>query len=344
MTKNPTMREIARIAGVSLSSVSLVLNNKPNVTPEMRERVLNAASTLGYRHRVAGNTPLVTTLSTVGLLTKRRQDDQLIVNPFYSYIIDGVERECQRNNINLMYANVEVDERNHALSWPAMLLNDMVDGVIIVGAFLEQAISDISMRLGRSIVLVDAYTSVNTVFDSVVIDNLGGAIKAVSHLIENNHRHIGLIGSNPDSYPSVLERRQGYLLALAQAGIHDTYIEDGYLNRQEAFEATIRLLHKSPQITAIFACNDETAIGAINAIRHTGLRVPEDVSVVGFDDIDLAQEVIPPLTTIHVDKVLMGTMALRLLRDRIDDMDKAAIKTVVSTQLITRSSVRYFED
>jgi len=310
----------------------------------MRERVLEAALRLGYRQKFIGNSPVASGLTTVGVLTKRRKSDQLISNPFYSYVMDGIERECQRNNINLMYANVEVDERNRTLSWPAMLLNELVDGVIVVGAFLEEAIADISRRTGKNIVLVDAYTSDDTMFDTVVLDNFGGAVKAVTHLLENGHQHIGLIGSNPNSYPSVLERRMGYFAALAQYGIQQTYTEDGMLERPDAFEATIRLLRRFPQITAIFACNDETAFGVMNAARSLGYRVPDDISIIGFDDIDLAQEVMPSLTTIHVDKVLMGTMALRMLRDRVNDEQKAAIKTVITTQLIIRESVRPIED
>src|SRR5262245_38566025 len=129
MPKNPTMRDIASAADVSLSTVSYVLNNRANVSPEMRERVLKAASDLGYRQKIVSNSPVAHGLATVGVLTKRRKGDQMTGNPFYSYIIDGVEHECQRHSINLMYANVEVDERNRTLNWPAMLLNDSVDGV-----------------------------------------------------------------------------------------------------------------------------------------------------------------------------------------------------------------------
>lgn len=344
MSKNPTLRDIARAADVSLSTVSYVLNNRANVSPEMRERVLKAASDLGYRQKIVSSSPILSGISTVGVLTRRRTGDLLSSNPFYSHIIDGVEHECQRHNINLMYANVEVDERNRTRNWPAMLVNELVDGVIVVGAFLEEAIADISRRAGRNMVLVDAYTSDDTAFDTVVMDNFGGAMAAVTHLIHHGHQHIGLIGSNPDSYPSVLERRRGYLAALAQHGISATYIEEGILDRPEAFESTIRLLRHEPQITAIFACNDNTAIGAMNAVRQLGLDVPRDVSIVGFDDIDLAQEVQPPLTTVHVDKVLMGTMALRLLRDRASEPERAAIKTVITTQIITRESVHTLVD
>ena len=340
MAKKPTFRDIAEHADVALSTVSQVLNNKPNVSAEMRQRVLTAADELGYRQKVEVNRPDKSKLSTVGLLTKSRHNDILIVNPFYSYVIAGAERECQRHNINLMYANIEVDENNNALNWPAMLLDEIVDGMIVVGTFLQETIADISRRAGRNIVLVDAYTSNEAAFDSVLIDNFGGAFNAVSHLIANGHQHIGLVGSHKGTYPSIAERRKGYVAAMIDAGFEQTYIEESTLDRADGFQATIRLLRRHPEITAIFACNDNCAIGVMNAVREMGLDIPGDVSVAGFDDIDLAQEVTPSLTTIHVDKVLMGALALRHLRDRVEDPDHAALKTLVSTLLIERESVR----
>jgi LacI family transcriptional regulator len=340
VSKKPTLRDIAEQADVALSTVSQVLNNKPNVSAETRRRVLKVAAEIGYRQKVASNGPLASQLSTVGLLTKSLDGDPLIVNPFYSYIIAGVDRECQRDNIHLMYANMEVDARNHVLNLPAMLLDEVLDGVIIIGALLEETITHISRRVGRNIVLIDAYTSDGVAFDSVLIDNFRGAFAAVSHLIENGHRKIGLIGSCPDSYPSIIERRHGYLAALEHHGITETYIEDSELSRLDAFQATLRLIKRSPEITAIFACNDNVALGVMNALHEAGMVVPRDVSLVGFDDIDCAQEVVPPLTTVHVDKVLIGVMAVRHLRDRAEDPNRPAVKTLISTQLIQRGSVK----
>ncbi|MFN8528432.1 MAG: LacI family DNA-binding transcriptional regulator [Anaerolineae bacterium] len=344
MPKNPTLREIAARADVALSTVSQVLNNKANVSPEMRERVLEAAEALGYRQRVTTSAVVKNELSTVGVLTRRIEGEPLTVNPFYSPVIAGIEHECQRHGMNLMYANLEVDARSRTASYPAMLLNELIGGVIVIGAFLDSAIADISRRAGRNIVLVDSYTEQDGAFDRVVIDNFNGALTAVSHLISRGHHHIGLIGSSPDSYPSIAERRRGYFAALARAGINAddsaAYVETGELKRRDAFEATLRLLRRAPEVTAIFACNDETAFGVMSAARHLGRSIPEDLSVIGFDDIDLAQEVIPPLTTLHVDKVLMGTMALRMLRDRATDPQRAAITTVINTQLIARGTVR----
>lgn len=340
MARKPTLRDIARQADVALSTVSQVLNNKAGVSPELRQRVLEAANELGYRQKISIDSPLSSELSVIGILTKRHVSEPPQINPFYTYVILGAERECQRLNISMMYATVEVDEDSHALNWPAMLLDQRVDGVIVVGTFLEETISHISHQAGQRIVLVDAYASELNAFDSVLIDNYGGALTAVRHLIDNGHQHIGLIGTHECSYPSILERRQGYLDALRLAGIQDQYIEDSWLTREDAVQATMRLMSRAPHLTAIFAANDNCAIGVVNALKSTGRRVPQDISVIGFDDIDLAQEFVPTLTTIHVDKVLMGALAVRHLRDRSDFPDRATLRTVVSTQLIARESVR----
>ena len=339
MGKKPTLRDIAKAADVALSTVSQTLNNKPGVSPEMRQHILQVANDLGYRPRISVENPQMIDLKTIGLLTKRRNGDALVINPFYSYIIAGAERECTRHDISLMYANIEVDEHNRALSLPAMLLDERVDGVIVVGAFLEETIAHISQRASQNVVLVDAYTSNGNAFDSVLIDNMSGAMTAVNYLLERGHRNIGLIGSDPRSYPSIVERRQGYIATLAQHGLN-TFIEDGALLREDAYDAAQRLMTRAPEITAILACNDNVAIGVMNALHDNGLTVPDDVSVVGFDDIDLAQEVTPALSTMHVDKVLMGSMAVRHLIDRRVQPERTPVKTLISTHLIERDSVR----
>lgn len=338
MNRRPTLREIAEYADVALSTVSQVLNNKPNVSPEMRHRVLSAASNLGYRSKFSSESLLSTDIKTIGLLTKQRNGDPLNINPFYSHIIAGAESECRRQNISLMYANIEVDEHNHAISLPSMLLEERVDGVIVLGAFLEETLGHISTRASQ-IVLVDAYTSDEDEFDKVLVDNVSGAMKAVKHLIALGHGAIGLIGSELDSYPSIMERRQGYLTALAQHNLKP-FVEDSALVREDAYEATQRLIARAPEITAILACNDNVAIGVMNALHNLGLSVPDDVSVIGFDNIDLARELKPALTTMHVDKVLMGVVAVRHLMDRAANPNRAALKTLVSTQVIERETVR----
>ncbi len=335
-----TLRDVAKLAGVSLGTASQALRNKPSVTAATRARVLEAAAALGYQAQIRAATPTTAPLSVIGMIVKQDASGLMPVNPFYSYVLAGVERECQRENLSLMYANVVVDALNRPVSFPPMLLDRRIDGILVVGAFLEDAIGQIRQMANKPLVLIDAYAP-GLPFDSIVADNVNGAYAAVYYLITQGHTRIGLVGSTPDAYPSIRERRRGYCRALKHHGIEELlYIEDSALTREAGYEATIRLLQRLPRITALFACNDNVAVGALNAAHDSGLDVPGDLSIVGFDDIDLAQEVRPALTTVHVDKVLMGALAVRQLRDRAESLGRPALTTALSTQLIVRESVR----
>lgn len=335
----PTLRTVAQRAGVSLGTASNVINNRANVSPQTRARVLEAASELGYAVQARIASPLCPPLSVIGTIGKIDDGESLSINPFYSYVLAGIERECQRHNLSLMYANIEVDKLNRPTGLPPMLLDNQVDGVLIVGTFLQDTIHLIGQQVNKPVVLVDAYAP-SSRFDSVVIDNINGAFTAVRFLIEKGHTKIGLIGSIPDAYPSIRERRKGYLRALKQYGISQEYIEDGPLNREGGYDSTCKLLQRAPQLTAIFACNDEVAVGVLNAARDMGRGVPYDLSVIGFDDIDLARQITPALTTVHVEKMLLGTLAVRHLKDRAENPDRPALITAVSTQIVVRDSVR----
>jgi LacI family transcriptional regulator len=333
-----TLRDVANMAGVSIGTASQALNNRPNVSSETRARVVDAATTLGYEARKIPAAPCDSPLSVVGMLTKHDYGLEMTVNPFYSHIQAGIESECRRRNLSLMYASIEVDLSNRPVFWPAMISEQRVDGLILMGTFIEDTIGMIRQQAGAPIVLLDSYAP-NFPFDSVVIDNMGGSMSAVKYLIDNGHRHIGLIGTNPMSPPGVLERRTGYLKALEAAGIRDTYIEDSMLTRMNAVEATRRLLARAPQVTAIFTANDDTAIGVLNSADELSLQVPGELSVIGFDNIDLAREVKPSLTTIHVQKTWMGALGVRFLLERAMNPDQPKLTVSVATDLIARETV-----
>jgi LacI family transcriptional regulator len=177
-------------------------------------------------------------------------------------------------------------------------------------------------------------------FDSVVIDNVPAAISAVEYLIEQGHTKIGLIGWNEQSPPSVQERKQGYCRALAKHGIEDVIIQPSAIKRREqGSDALYKLLARRPDVTAIFACNDLVALGALSAAREMKLDIPNDFSVIGFDDIDLAQVVTPPLTTVHVYKAWLGALSVRQLVVRAQALEQPKQTIMVSTQLIIRESV-----
>ncbi|MCC7207928.1 MAG: LacI family DNA-binding transcriptional regulator [Anaerolineae bacterium] len=329
MVEKATIRDIARLAGVSVGTASHALNNKAGVAEATRARVLEVARNLGYQ-------PPSTTSTSIGVLMKRDRYAHFAIDPFYSYVFAGAERECQRQKINLMYASVEAESLD--TSWPPFMFDNQLMGLLIVGPFPEESIRQIQEKWGHAAVLVDAYAP-QLAYDSVLAESQKGAYQAISYLIEQGHQHIGLVGSHPAGYASVLERREGYQRALAAHGIADVYIEDSPLIREAVYEATRRLLERAPQVTALFACNDNVAIGAMNAATDMGRSLPDDLSIIGFDDIDLAKEVNPALTTVRVDKMAMGELAVQHLLDRLEHPVRPTLVTLLRTELVVRASV-----
>jgi LacI family transcriptional regulator len=338
MAHSIKLQDVAKLAGVSIGTASQALNNRPSVAQDTRIRVVDAARTLGYPlketidHNV-GASPL----STIGLLTKHDYGFPFEVNTFYSYIQAGVESECRRRNLGLMFANIEVDPGNHPVVWPTMVTEQRVDGLILAGAFIENTIGLLGQRVDIPMVLVDSYAP-HLPFDSVMIENISGATRAIEYLVAEGHTHIGIIGWKKSSPPSIQERFAGYNHALEAHHISTRYIEESGLNREEGYRAMTQLLQRAPEVTAVFACNDLTAIGAIHATRDLGITVPGDLSIIGFDNIDMAREITPPLTTIHVYKTWLGIFAVRQLLARALNPDQPKTITTIMTDLVVRES------
>ena len=335
-----TLQDVAKLAGVSVGTASQALNNNPKVTSETRSRVIDAARTLGYifkekREYSASKQPEI---SVIGVLSKHDIGDVTLTNPFYSHVIAGIEAECRRLGIGLMISSIEVDLQNRPVEWPAMLDNEMVNGLIFIGTQLEDTAQAVKQRLNVPTILVDSYAP-NLQFDSILTDNYQGAEIAVRHLIDLGHRHIGLLGSKERSVPSIAERRKAYIDVMKAHGLFDArYIINSELYRPGVHQAALTLLREHPEITAFFACNDDTAAGAIAAAQEMGLELPKDISVIGFDNIALASELSPPLTTIHVHKNWMGILGVRFLLERAANPEKPKSTTLVSTQLVIRES------
>lgn len=338
MAQRVTLETIARASGVSLATVSLVLRDKPGIHAETRRRVLGAARQLGYQRKPA-ELLVPPALQQIGVLIRSRADDLPQTNPFYAPVLAGIEAICRKQQINMLYATVPVDEDNHPQELPRMLMEDQLDGLLLVGAFVDATITRLMQRRAIPTVLVDSYAADNS-YDSVVSDNFRGAYQAVAYLIRNGHQHIGMAGSLPRGYPSIAERRRGYLQALGDHGQAEPYFADCHFNPSEAVVSTQALLRRAPQITALFCANDHMAVSAAQAARALGLRLPEDLSIIGFDDIELSAHVLPPLTTMQVDKVGMGRMAVQLLANRAEQPAAGGVTLMLRPTLIERQSVR----
>jgi DNA-binding LacI/PurR family transcriptional regulator len=333
-----TISNIAQKSGVSPATVSLVLNNKPGVSTTTRARVLEVAEMLGYPLRPASASSRANRLSTLGMIVKTDSYRAPYENPFYSRIIMGIEDACRSNGIVLLFSTLPVDTQNRPAETPTLLNHNNVDGLLMVGTLVDETIMSTYSRHTLPIVLVDAYSSAEN-FDAVITDNFGAAYQAVEYLIKKGHQHIGLVGGEPNGYPSLRDRYNGYVRAIKENAIAKTYIADFNINNTKGYDEVTLLLKENPQITALFCINDEVAVTSMRAAHEIGRRIPLDLSVVGYDDIYLAQNVSPALTTMHVDTIAMGRAAVQLLNFRLDNPDTALMTLTIRPNLIERGSV-----
>lgn len=336
--KMTTIREVATKAGVSISTVSHVINETRFVSDETRSRVLAAMDELNYRpNRLAGSLRRKDKrTNTLGLLIPDS------TNPFFSEVLRGAEDACFEAGFNIVLCNSDGDSEKE-LNYINVLLSKQVDGIMLVSAGSHQASLELISRRNAYAIMVDREVE-GTQLDSVVIDNdLGGYI-ATQYLLELGHEEIGCI-TGPSLLTPSAKRVEGYRRALEDAGIpvNEQFIVPGDFRAKSGYTATKTLLDLSQRPTAIFTCNDMMAVGALCAIYESGLRVPDDISVVGFDDITLATFTVPPLTTVAQPSYEMGLLAAELMIQRLQDPSQPPQQKVLRAALVIRSSCQIRE-
>lgn len=326
-------KDVAERAGVSVATVSYVVNNGPRaVSPEARGRVESAIAELGYYPNELARSLRLQQSSTIGAVVPR------MTNPVYAEIIRDLENVCSKQGYLVMLCNTE-RQPDREKKLVQMLRAKQVDGVVITPhAEPEKLIEPLLKARIPVVVLEHDIPGVHC----IGIDELHGGFIATQHLLELGHRRIALLKHKPTSALST-RRSLGYAYALEQAGLTpdlSLIIEcDG--THQAGDVATRRLLKQKHPPTAIVAHNDVLAIGALHAIRSVGLSVPEDVSVVGYDDIASAAYLEPPLTTVRSPKAQMGALAGQTLLELIRDSESLAPGMVtLPVELIVRESTR----
>lgn len=336
----PTLADVADAAGVSTAAASLALRGKVGVSDATRERVVEAARSLGYSP-AARSSRQHHRPRTIGLVVKTIHDGSPEADHFYGPVIAGIEESCRAMGLNLMFSTMQVDQHSYPLEIPRIVSDHTCDGLVVVGAQLSEG-SAAAFRTAPPCVLVDGY-STGDAFDSVTIDNVGGAGVATQHLLSLGRRNIAILGTEPDAFPSIVERRTGYERALAAEGLACHYIDAPYLEPDLAGEAGAAYLRAHPQIDAIFCSNDNVALSLVRSAREAGISVPGTLSVVGFDNIDAAGYVSPALTTMDVDKVGMGRIAVNVLLHRLEFEDECHTQTLVRPTLVERQSTSAVE-
>lgn len=327
-----TIRDVARTAGVSVSTVSRVLNNSKPVSDEVRQRVMSAVETLGFQPNALARSLILRRSSFIGLLVPD------VSNPFFSEVVAGVEEVANAQGYNVILCNTH-GELAREMAYLDILKEHQAAGVVFMCRELRDEHLKRFAADGMPVVLASRYSEKKSL-PRVVIDDQQAAYDATIHLIERGHQRIAFISGSVLDRASGLDRLMGYQRALNdhQFPIDFRLIKEGNFKAQSGYKAAQELLGQQAPPTAILAANDEMAIGAINAIFASGRRVPDDIAVVGFDDIYLASIFRPALTTIRQPIREIGSEAAQMVLRLVRGESLPDEKVVLPHELVIRES------
>jgi LacI family transcriptional regulator len=330
-----TIKDVAKRAGVSPATVSRVVGAYGYVSRESRQKVMTAIRQLGYRPNAIARSLVKRSSSVIGMVVTDIQ------NPFFARLVRGVEQAIWGKGYALFLANSDEDVvREQAIL--TILEEKQVDGLILVPASSEKTHHlHHLLDLDIPIVLLDrAAKGINV--DTVLVDNEKGAYQAVTHLISLGHRRIGLIIDNLDITTN-MERMAGYRRALNEAGlpVEEGLIRSCQFTEQSAYEITLEMFRQENPPTALFTANNFMTIGALRALHTSGLRIPDDVAIVGFDDLESSQACWPNLTAVAQPAYAMGTTAAERLLSRLSNNASPPMEIRLQTEFIIRQSCGY---
>lgn len=336
--RRPTSADVAALAGVSRTTVSFVLNARPDVkiAPPTRRRVLDAAERLGYHPHGPARQLVGGSSQTIGLVL-RQSPDQVARDALLAETLRGLAAAARTAGFRVLVDTLGPGDRSYA----GLVRSAQCDGLVISGPRIDDP--ELGELVADDFPLVIQGSMPSLAAPSVDVDNLAGSRDAVEHLIALGHRRIACVTNAPLAYTAAAERLAGYHAALTVSGLPSdpSLFAEGGFDPTSGYRAIERLLggqrHGEPPFTAVFVASDVVALGALSALRERGLRVPGDVSVVGFDDIPLAAYLHPSLTTVRLPAHELGLAAGRALLDRIARREVAR-RTLLPTELVIRSS------
>lgn len=329
-----TMKDIARLAGVSTSTVSHVINKSRFVSDEIAERVNNAAQQLNCAPSALARSLKMNRTKTIGMLVTTS------TNPFFGEVVKGVERSCYHQGYNLILCNTEGDNQRMKASINT-LLQKRVDGLLLMCSTLEGERLDVFDRYPDIPIVVMDWGPILFASDKIQDNSLQGGYMAAKHLIECGHKEIGCI-TGPLIRHQAQMRYEGYKRALAEAGIaiNPDWIVESDFECEGGYQAFEKLYQRGKLPSALFVSNDMMAMGVIQAASQRGLRVPDDLSLIGYDDVHIAKFMTPALTTIHQPKYRLGKAAVDTLLYRLENPDTTAQVVQLEPTLVVRNSVR----
>jgi LacI family transcriptional regulator, galactose operon repressor len=332
--RRPTSADVAALAGVSRTTVSFVLNGRANsgISEETRGRVLRAAEELGYHVHGPARALAEGQSRVIGLVLLQRQD-QVGSDALLEETLLGIASEARSDGYKVLVEAVSPDGHRYA----DLVRSHRVDGLIVSGPRANDRELQGIIRDGFPVILQGSLPGLAA--PSVDVDNRTGAAAATSYLAGLGHRRIGCISHAPLDFTAASDRLAGYRDALEERSIpfDERLVASGAFDAASGYAAMRDLLTRAHDLTAVFIASDIVAFGALSAIREAGHRVPQDISVVGFDDIPLARHFDPPLTTVRIPARDLGAAAGRALIDRLAGRP-ATTRTLLATELVVRSS------
>ncbi|WP_326540196.1 LacI family DNA-binding transcriptional regulator [Pseudorhodoferax sp.] len=325
-----TIKDVARQANVSVTTVSHVVNKTRFVSEEGRNRVEQAIRELGYVPSAVARSLQRSATHTLGMLIPNSS------NPYFAEIVRGIEDRCFGAGYNLLLCNTDDEPRRQGMVLQ-VLAERRVDGLIVVSSGEDPALPELLSGLRIPTVMVDR--EIDTLpCDLVETAHMQGALLAVQHLTALGHRRIACIGG-PAGVATADQRAEGWRMALAGQGLPSAgLLQPGDFTSEGGYAAMHAILRQTPRPSAVFVANDLMAIGALCAAHECGVAVPDELSLVGFDDIELARFACPPLTTVAQPKQRIASMAVDMLLERIEGRRQDARKVVLQPELRVRAS------
>jgi DNA-binding LacI/PurR family transcriptional regulator len=318
------MQDVADVAGVSHQTVSRVLNGFESIRPETRDRVLAAISQLGYRRNAAARALVTSRTHAIGVLAPAVSD----YGP--TSAVQAIERSARAVGYHPLVTTTATD-RASVLSSLGFLLDQAVEALVVIAPHIR--VLDAVRELELSLPIVTLQSTELGSGTGISIDHLEGAQLAMAHLLELGHRRIQHV-AGPLEFFEAAARRHGYEAALVEAGLEPLPLFAGDWSAGSGYRAAAAI---SPDATAVFCGNDQMALGLIHGLADRGLRVPQDVSVVGFDDVPEAEHYLPPLTTVSQDFARIGELAVEVLLAQISGAEKTPVPTIEPV-LVVRAS------
>jgi len=331
-------KDIAKKLSISPSAVSFVLNNKPGVSEETRRKVLKVIDQMGYNTNIFSKSALTHNRNIRFIIYKKHG---LVVSdtPFFSALMEGIDREARNLGYNLIVTYMD-ENKDNLMKLFHIIKETSPDGIMLLATEMTKEDLKPFKKLNIPLLLLDSYFE-NENLDTVIINNIEGVYKATCYLIELGHIDIGYLHSSV-WINNFDQRMAGFKKAINNKGLklNENLIFCLEPNIDSSYKNMLEILEKKPKLpTALFADNDIIASGAIKAMKEFGIKIPQDVSVIGFDDMPFCEMIDPPLTTIMVYKQRMGMIALKRLVERIDEAPAETIRIEVNTTLIKRKSV-----